>query len=120
MTTTCMNQVTRKQNNVVSEQIRHIPACTSTEDGYRLEILDLERRGILYYPCSENKGADQLRSYCDADLRLCFRICRILVFSRRGSNCFVRELVEKRVSHPVKIQPSNRLCDVVEYPSAYV
>ena len=28
----------------------------------------------LYYPCSENKGADQLRSYCEADLRLCFRI----------------------------------------------
>ena len=26
------------------------------------------------YPCSENKGADQLRSYCEADLRLCFRI----------------------------------------------
>ena len=28
----------------------------------------------LYYPCSENKGADQLCSYCTADLRLCFRI----------------------------------------------
>ena len=26
----------------------------------------------LYYPCSENKGADQLRSYCEADLCLCF------------------------------------------------
>ena len=36
----------------------------------------------LYYPCSENKGADQLR---EADLRLCFRICRLLVFSRGGS-----------------------------------
>ena len=24
--------------------------------------------------CSENKGADQLRGYRDADLRLCFRI----------------------------------------------
>ena len=35
----------------------------------------------LYYPCSENKGADQLRSYCEADLRLCFRLCRLLVFS---------------------------------------
>ena len=29
----------------------------------------------LYYSCSENKGADQLRSHCKADLRLCFRIC---------------------------------------------
>ena len=31
----------------------------------------------MYDPCSENKGADQLRSYCEADLRLCFRICRL-------------------------------------------
>ena len=37
----------------------------------------------LYYlhVCSENKGADQLRGYREADLRLCFRICKILVFS---------------------------------------
>ena len=39
----------------------------------------------LYYLCGENKGAGQLRSYCEADLRLCFRICRKLVFSQRGS-----------------------------------
>ena len=39
----------------------------------------------LYYPCSENKGADQLRGYREADLRLCFCICRLLVFSRGGS-----------------------------------
>ena len=25
----------------------------------------------MYYLCSENKGADQLRSYCEADLHLC-------------------------------------------------
>ena len=30
--------------------------------------------------CSKNKGADQLRSYCEADLRLCFRIGIIPVF----------------------------------------
>ena len=34
----------------------------------------------LYYACSENKGADQLRSYCEADLRLCFRIGKNPVF----------------------------------------
>ena len=39
----------------------------------------------LHYPCSENKGADQLRSYCEADLRLCFRLCRLLVFPCGGS-----------------------------------
>ena len=31
----------------------------------------------LYYLCSENKGTDQLRSYCEADLLLCFRIGKI-------------------------------------------
>ena len=40
----------------------------------------------LYYPSSENKGADQLRGYREADLRLCFRLCILLVFSRCGSN----------------------------------
>ena len=32
----------------------------------------LESIGIVL--CKENKGADQLRGYCEADLRLCFRI----------------------------------------------
>ena len=40
----------------------------------------------MYYPCSENKGADQLRGYREADLRLCFRIGKNPVFSRCGSN----------------------------------
>ena len=35
----------------------------------------------LNYQCSENKGADQLRGHREADLRLCFCICRMLVFS---------------------------------------
>ena len=39
----------------------------------------------LHYPCGENKGADQLRGYREADLRLCFRICKKPVFLRRGS-----------------------------------
>ena len=39
----------------------------------------------LYYPSSENKGADQLRGYREADLRLCFRLCRLLLFPRGGS-----------------------------------
>ena len=34
---------------------------------------------------SENKGADQLRGYLEAGLRLCFRICKLLVFLRTGS-----------------------------------
>ena len=39
----------------------------------------------MYYPCSENKGADQLRGYREADLRLCFRPSKSLVFSCTGS-----------------------------------
>ena len=43
---------------------------------FRIRVVD-----GLYYPCSENKGADQLRGYHEADLRLCFCICKKLVFS---------------------------------------
>ena len=39
----------------------------------------------MYYPCSENKGADQLRGYREADLCLCSRICKKPVFSLHGS-----------------------------------
>ena len=39
----------------------------------------------MYFLCSENKGADPLRGYREADLRLCFRICEKPVFSQRGS-----------------------------------
>ena len=49
-----------------------------------LKFLVKDEEG-LYYLYSENKGADQLRGYREADLRLCFRICKMLVFSRRGS-----------------------------------
>ena len=35
---------------------------------------------------AKNKGADQLCSYCTADLHLCFRICRLFVFLCKCSN----------------------------------
>ena len=35
----------------------------------------------LLYPCSENKGADQLCSYYEADQHLCFRTGKNLAFS---------------------------------------
>ena len=35
----------------------------------------------LYHLCSENKGADRLHGYREADLLLCFRLCRSQVFS---------------------------------------
>ena len=52
------------------------------------EILDIKEKE-LYYPCSENKGADQFRglrfaslhAYREADLHLSFCVCKKLVFS---------------------------------------
>ena len=46
-----------------------------------LKFLELSRRGF------ENKGADQLRSYREADLRLCFRRCILLFFPMRRLIC---------------------------------
>ena len=44
----------------------------------KFRILEEEE---VYNPCSENKGSDQLCGYREADMCLCFRICRLLVFS---------------------------------------
>ena len=46
----------------------------------------------LYYPSSENKGADQLCGYREADLRLCFRLCRLLVLPCSGSNAVLANM----------------------------
>ena len=97
-----------KTNNVVSEQVRHKPACTVTEKSLKLENLDLSRRGIVLYPCSENIGADQLCSYCTADLRLCFRLCRLLVFSCGGSYIFTGVQTHADISWVSKIKLSYR------------
>ena len=63
----------------VSDQVPHKPGCTATQDGQKLAISYLGRRGIVL--CRENKGADQLRGHREADLRLCFRISKKPVFS---------------------------------------
>ena len=41
--------------------------------GLKFRIKEVEG---LYYLCSEIKGADQLGGYREADLHLCFRICK--------------------------------------------
>ena len=61
---------------MVYEQVRLRPACTVTEDGQWLEILDLEE---FYYPCRENKGADQLRR-----LLICLMAYITLISWERG------------------------------------
>ena len=78
------------------------PTRSDTNQAVQLQKMDrglkfrIQKEEGLYYPCSENKGAHQLRGYREADLRLCFRICQILVFSRRGS--FVLCAVKTKVS----------------------
>ena len=42
-----MSLVLRKPVFGVSDQVRHKPGCTALEDGWRLEIPDLESRGIV-------------------------------------------------------------------------
>ena len=51
---------------------------------------------VLYYPSSENKDADQLRGYREADLRPCFRMCKTL-FSHEMLNGNVNS-TEDRIS----------------------
>ena len=41
----------------------------------------IQKEEGLYYLCSVIKGTDKLRSYCPADLPLCFCICKMQVFS---------------------------------------
>ena len=43
----------------------------------------------MYYLCSENKGADQLRGCREADLLLCFRIYAKIRFSHNEAQFVV-------------------------------
>ena len=54
------------------------------------------------YLSSENKSADQLRSYCEADLRLCFRLCRLLVFLWGSSNALRTDVTTITMSNEKK------------------
>ena len=64
---------------MVFEQVRHKPGCTSTEDGKRLEILDLERRRSVLSMYINIKKTKALINFArTADLRLWFRMCRLL------------------------------------------
>ena len=71
----------------------------------------------LYYPFSENKGADQLRGYHKADLRLCFRIYKNPVFSERGSNNFRKIIFQSEfnifpmlILRPIAFMQRTKLC----------
>ena len=65
----------------VSDKFRHKPARTVTGD-LKFRIKEEEK---LHHASIENKGADQLCSYCTADLQLCFRLGKSPVTSGCGS-----------------------------------
>ena len=60
-----------KTNALVSDQIDINQALQSQKMARGLKFRIKEVEG-LYYLCSENKGANQLRNYRQADLHLCF------------------------------------------------
>ena len=50
----------------------------------------------MYYLCGENKYANQLRGYREAELRLCFRICKSLFFHDAAQMQFLYLFPETR------------------------
>ena len=58
--------------------------------GLKFRIYEVEG---LYFLCSENKAADQLLGYREANLRLYFRICKNPVFSSRDSLGLITRII---------------------------
>ena len=93
--------------------------------GLKFCILEVE---VLYFPSSENKGADQLRGYREADLRLCFRICKMLVFTQRGSNIIdtnspndiCRYLVGRAITKYCLLKVYNAMAYIYVFPKEVV
>ena len=81
MTMLIMSLVVRKPVFGVSDQVdtNRTVQPQMIDRGLKFRIKIEEE---FYYPCSENKGADQLRSHCAADLRSCFRISKKPVFAK--------------------------------------
>ena len=67
-----MSLVPKKTGLRASDQVRHKPGCTATEDGWRLEISYLGRRGIVL---SAQRKQRRRSAYRKADLRPCSRVC---------------------------------------------
>ena len=77
----------KKMSRVMKKPMFWFPTCSDTNQAVQLQKMarglkfQIKKVEGLYYLCSENKGADQLHDYREADLRLCLRICKTLVFS---------------------------------------
>ena len=80
--TECLIEPRHEKTNVLVSDTNQAVQLQKMARGLKFRINEEEG---LYYQCSENKGADQLRGNREADLRLCFLICKMFVFSLRGS-----------------------------------
>ena len=92
MESTGKTDQTRQMGRVMRKPMFWFPTWSNTNQAVQLQKMAsglkfrTEKVEGSYYLCSENKDADQLRGNHEADQHLCFRICKMLVFSRRGSN----------------------------------
>ena len=91
-----------KMSLVMRKPTFWFPTWSDTNQAVQLQKMSrglkfwIYKVGGLYCLCSENKGADQLRGYREADLRLCFCISKTLVshneaqivISEKLSSCF--------------------------------
>ena len=75
-----MSHITRKPVIWFFDHVRHKSGYTTSEDGMRLEILDLGIRGI-YHLQSEFKDTDQLGGNCTDDDAFVFVYAKKQVFS---------------------------------------
>ena len=69
-----------KTNNVVFPNRSNTNKSVQTQKmarGWKFSICQIGKKRTCTI-CSENKGSDQLRSYCEADLRLCFAYAKCL------------------------------------------
>ena len=55
------------------------------KDNDKITNRSKRRAPVIVLAMLRKKGVDQLRGHREADLRLCFRICKKAVFSQRGS-----------------------------------
>ena len=69
------------RENLSSEFLTRSDTNRPVQSQEKVKILKFWIELELYYASSENKGADQLCSYCTADLHLCFHIGKNPVFS---------------------------------------
>ena len=85
--TACCESFQNELSRVMRKPTFWFPTWSDTNQAVQLHKMArvfkfrIQKEERSYYLWSENKGAGQLRGYSEADLRLCFCICKTLDFS---------------------------------------